>query len=109
MAKPIKFTRSDAGYGWWVDFGKRVRWNSRKATTRMWPRIILGADECCNRAITFHFWPIGHLDIWWEPHWRTFADGPCVDCRLQNIAENCCEWCGSRPCCCEDYGYVKTG
>lgn len=100
-------TRSQYGYGWRLDLGKRVRWSSRKATTPMWPRLIRGADENCNRAISLILWPFGHLDVWWEPRWRTYTDGPCENCRAQNRADGVCEWCGSRPCCCEGYGYVK--
>lgn len=66
----------------------------------MWPRVSFGADENCNRAITFVLWPLGHLNIWWEPKWRTSADGPCEKCRAEARAEGCCEWCGSRPCNC---------
>jgi hypothetical protein len=78
---PVKFRRSQHGYGWWIEFGKRACWASRKSTTRMWPRIQRGADENCNRSITVVLWPLGHLDVWWEPNWRTDADGPCDTCR----------------------------
>lgn len=73
----IAFERSEAGYGWWLIFGKRVLWRSTRATTAMWPRIIFGTDENCNRAVTFVLWPLGSLDVWWEPHWRT---SPCDRC-----------------------------
>jgi len=81
----IKHVRSNAGYGHQFTLlikGKhRARWSSRKATTKMPPGIVLGGDENCNRAITFVLWPLGHLDIWWEPNWRTDEDGPCLECR----------------------------
>jgi len=105
----MKFTRSENGYGWWLDIGSRIRWHSRKATSRMWPRIRRGGDENCNPTITLVLWPLGHLDVWWKPgRLRTLRDGPCIDCRTLASAEGCCEWCGSRPCCCEVYGYVKS-
>lgn len=102
VAPPRRFglTHSQYGYGWWFDFGKRVRWHSRKATSRMWPSLHKGADENCNRAVTLVLWPLGHLDVWWEPHWRTDLDGPCETCRAEFRAEGCCDWCGSRPCHC---------
>jgi hypothetical protein len=99
----LSFWRSTEGYGWSITFGKRVRWCSRKALTPMWPRIYRGGDENCNRAISLHLWPIGGLDVWWEPKWRTDADGPCATCRAESIAEGLCEWCGCRPCMCETY------
>ena len=76
---------SDVGdYGWKATLlvrGKhRAMWSSTRGTTRMWPHISRGADENCNRAVTFHCWPIGHLDVWWEPNWRTDEDGECDDC-----------------------------
>jgi len=74
----MRFERSDHGYGWWLHLGKRVCWSSRKATTRMWPRVMRGADENCNRSVTVVLWPLGHLDVWWEPTWRTA--GRCDDC-----------------------------
>jgi hypothetical protein len=77
----VEFHRSQHGYGWWIFFGKRVRWCSTKATTAMWPRIIRGADENCNRAITIVLWPLGSLDIWWELRWRTDEDGTCDECQ----------------------------
>lgn len=77
--------RSPNGYGWSATLlvgGKhRARWNSTKGTTRMWPQVIRGTDENCNRSVTIVLWPIGHLDIWWEPNWRTDADGPCDECK----------------------------
>ena len=101
MSEALRFVRSESGFGWWIHFGKRAAWRSRKATSRMWPRIVRGADENCNRAITVVLWPLGALDMWWEPKWRTDADGPCAECRAFFLAEGCCEWCGSRPCCCQ--------
>jgi hypothetical protein len=81
----IKFWRSDHGYGWSLTLhvrGKhRVRWSSTRGTTRMWPRVIRGGDEDCNRAITFVLWPLGHLDVWWEPRWRPAGSGMCEQCR----------------------------
>lgn len=72
-------------YGWYITLyvnGKhRVRWNSRRATSKMWPRITKGGDEDCNRAITFVLWPLGHLDIWWEPKWRPIGAGLCDKCK----------------------------
>lgn len=82
-AAGVLFHRSDEGYGWWVDLGKRVRWYSRRATTPMWPRISTGADEHCNRAVTIVLYPLGHLDVWWEPKWRTAADGMCDGCKAE--------------------------
>ena len=80
------FERSAYGYGWWLHFGKRVSWSSRKATTRMWPRVMLGADENCNRSISVVLWPLGHLDVWWEPKWRTDEDGLCAACVAEMTA-----------------------
>lgn len=82
-AAGVSFHRSESGYGWWIDFGKRVRWSSRKATTPMWPRVRLGSDENCNRALSLILWPLGCLDVWWEPKWRTDADGMCDDCKSE--------------------------
>lgn len=80
----IEFERSQHGYGWNITLvvrGKhRVRWNSRKATTRMWPRFINGSDEDCNRATSLVIWPLGHLDVWWEPRWRAAGSGLCDKC-----------------------------
>lgn len=93
MTKPIAFEYdrrrasedgSSEDYGWNVTilfWGQhRIRWNSTRSTTKMWPRINTGADENCNRAITFVMWPLGHLDIWWEPKFRTDEDGICDEC-----------------------------
>lgn len=81
----VEFERSDHGYGWGVTLlvrGKhRARWASRKATTRMWPRISRDSDENCNRASTLVLWPLGHLDVWWEPNWRPEDAGVCDECR----------------------------
>jgi hypothetical protein len=94
---PVVYQRSPGGYGWSVTVGKRLRWNSRKATSRMLPRISLGADEHCNRAVSVILWPVGHLDVWWEPVWRTRT---CDPCRAEHRAAGLCEDCGSRPCGC---------
>jgi hypothetical protein len=71
-------------YGWYVTLlwrgQHRVRWNSTRGTSPMWPGISRGADENCNRAITVMLWPLGHLNVWWEPKWRTDADGQCDAC-----------------------------
>ena len=81
-------------YGWHVTLywrgQHRVRWHSYKNTTRMWPHISRGADENCNRSVTVLLWPIGHLDVWWEPHFRWDEDGPCDHCRAVDdyIAEH---------------------
>jgi hypothetical protein len=77
----VKLVRSKAGFGWRIDIGKRVSWSSTRATTQMWPRVRFGGDENCNRSITFVLWPLGHLDVWWEPRWRTDTDGMCDKCR----------------------------
>jgi hypothetical protein len=76
----ISFYRSEAGYGWSLFLGKRIRWNSTGATSRLWPRISRGGDEDCNRAITIVLWPLGSLDVWWEPHWRPEGSGMCDEC-----------------------------
>ncbi len=68
---PVKLQISRRGYGWTIHLGKRVGWSSRRATTPMWPRLVCGADENCNRAVTAVVWPLGSLDVWWEPTWRT--------------------------------------
>ena len=77
-------------YGWWIMLylrGRhRARWSSTKGTTRMWPHVSRGADENCNRSVTLHCWPIGHLDIWWETRWRTNVDGRCDSCRAEDAA-----------------------
>jgi hypothetical protein len=71
-------------YGWHVTIyirGKhRARWHSTKNTTRKWPGFSRGGDENCNRSVTVMLWPLGHLDVWWEPNWRTNEDGMCDDC-----------------------------
>lgn len=93
MSAPIRFefTRSESVYGWWVTLylrGKhRARWNSSKATSRMWPQVRTGADENCNRSVSFILWPLGHLDVWWETNWRTDADGQCDKCRAEMACE----------------------
>lgn len=74
-------------FGWRIMLtirGKhRARWSSTRGTTRSWPGFSRGGDENCNRAVTLMLWPIGHLDIWWETHWRTDEDGMCDDCRSE--------------------------
>lgn len=77
-AGPLLLRVSNDGFGWEVFLGKRISWSSTGATTRMWPRIVSGADEVCNRAVTVVLWPVGHLSVWWEPRWRTEQ---CDDCR----------------------------
>lgn len=71
-------------FGWRVTLfirGKhRARWNSTRGTTMMWPRLSKGGDENCNRATSLVLWPLGCLDVWWEPNWRTDADGMCDEC-----------------------------
>lgn len=81
--------------------GKRLRWRTTKETTPMVPKILRGTDENCNRALTLVLWPLGSLDFWWEPRWRTDEDGPCEVCRADARADGCCEWCGGRPCNCD--------
>lgn len=80
----VEFHRSKNGYGWSLTLivrGKhRVRWNSRKATTRMPWHLSRGADEDCNRAVTLSLWPLGMLDVWWEPRWRSIGSGTCDKC-----------------------------
>jgi hypothetical protein len=98
---PFTFIRSNDGYGWTFRAGKRVQFRTRNGTTRMWPHVGTGTDENCNRAVTFHCWPIGQVNVWWEPTWRTGEDGPCGTCRAGFQAEGLCEWCGSRPCGCD--------
>jgi len=77
-------------YGWhatlYVRSRHRVRWCSTGNTTRMWPGVSRGADENCNRAITVTLWPLGHLNIWWEPNWRTDDDGMCDECGAELAA-----------------------
>ena len=75
---PFTYGVSGAGFGRWLRVGRRVSFNSPGATTRMWPRLVFGADENCNRAVTLVVWPLGHVDIWWEPRWWTV---PCADCQ----------------------------
>jgi hypothetical protein len=98
---PFTLRRSNAGYGWDLVVGRRVQFRSRKATTPMWPQLRKGADENCNRALTLVAWPLGSVDVWWEPQYRTDDDGPCETCRADSRTEGCCEWCGSRPCGCD--------
>lgn len=78
---PFRLEVSQSGYGWNLKVGRRLRWNSRKATTPMLPCLRRGADENCNRAISLVAWPLGSLDFWWEIPWRTDPDGLCVQCR----------------------------
>lgn len=72
-------------YGWsvmlYVNGKHRACWHSTRGTTRMWPRVTRGGDENCNRAVTFILWPLGHLDIWWEPNWRPEGSGLCDECQ----------------------------
>jgi hypothetical protein len=79
----VTFHRSP-GYGWslmlHINGKHRARWNSTRATSMMWPGLSRGADEDCNRAVTLTLWPIGHLDIWWEPSWRAERSGICDKC-----------------------------
>jgi len=74
-------------YGWNVTLywrgQHRARWHSTKNTSRMWPGVSQGADEDCNRAVTFMLWPLGHLDIWWEPKWREAGSGMCETCKQE--------------------------
>lgn len=93
---PFQLERSQRGYGWSVGVGKRVRWNSTRATTRMLPRLRRGGDEHCNRAVTVMLWPIGSLDVWWEPRWRT-GPGFCPTCTEEYRRE------GSDPKCCDEH------
>lgn len=83
----LSLHRSQHGYGWsvtlYVRDKHRIRWNSRKATTPMLWRFIRGGDEDCNRAITLTLWPLGMLDVWWEPKWRPVGSGPCDACRSE--------------------------
>jgi hypothetical protein len=80
----LKLHKSNNGYGWnvtlYIRGRHRARWHSRKATTRMWPRVRYGGDENCNRATTLILWPLGHLDVWWEPNWREEGLGLCDTC-----------------------------
>lgn len=73
-------------YGWDATLlirGKhRARWTSTGGTSRMWPGFSKGTDENCNRAVTLMLWPLGHLSVWWEPKWRTDADGICDECKV---------------------------
>lgn len=82
--------RSVDGYGWsatmLVNGKHRLRWSSRKATTRKWPTLTRGTDENCNRAITVVLWPLGHLDVWWEPRWRPAGSGLCEPCRSELLS-----------------------
>jgi hypothetical protein len=67
----------------------RARWSTTRGTTRMWPRLVRGADENCNRSVSVILWPLGHLDVWWETRWRTDQDGECDTCldEFSNLAE----------------------
>jgi hypothetical protein len=99
---PVTAYRSNAGYGTELNLGRRVQLRSRRGTSRMWPHInVKGADENCNRAFVLVLWPLGTLTVWWEPTFRTDADGPCETCRAGFRADGVCEWCGSRPCGCD--------
>jgi hypothetical protein len=75
----IALYSSNAGYGHDLHLGRRLALRSRRATMRMWPRLIHGADENCNRAVTLVLWPLGSIDVWWEPKWR--AEGMCESCK----------------------------
>lgn len=77
---PFVYGVSGAGYGRWLRIGRRVSFASTGATTRMWPTVMLGADEKCNRSVTVVLWPLGHIDVWWEPKWRTQQ---CADCAAE--------------------------
>lgn len=93
-AGPFRLERSRAGYGWNVKVGKRVRWCSTRATTPMWPGLHRGGDEHCNRAVTLMLWPLGHLDVWWEPHWHTgpgFCETCTEKCRREGFDSRCCD------------------
>lgn len=74
-------------YGWnitlYIRGQHRVRWNSTRGTTPMLWHFIRGADEDCNRAITLTLWPLGMLDVWWEPRWRPAGSGDCDKCRAE--------------------------
>jgi hypothetical protein len=101
----LKFDRSVAGYGWtvtlYVKDRQRIRYHSPRATSIMWPGIHRGADEHCNRSLTFMFWPLGHIDVWWEPAstWRTV--GMCDECTEIMYDLGVCTNCGAKPCCCD--------
>lgn len=87
----LRFYRSRDGYGWSVTMlvrGRhRVRWNSTRATTPMLWRFIYGGDEDCNRATTLTMWPLGMLDVWWEPKWRPTGSGMCEKCLAEYAAD----------------------
>jgi len=94
---PVTFTRSRAGFGWHVRV-KRVQWNSTAAVTAGWPRVVRGADEHCNRSVTLCLWPLGALDVWWDPRWRT-GPGYCESCTAEHVAE----WGWVSACCSRHY------
>lgn len=74
-------------YGWHVTLFVRGRhracWHSTRNTTPMWPHVWAGADENCNRSWSVMLWPLGHLDVWWETHWREDGAGMCDDCKAE--------------------------
>ena len=76
-----RIIRSEYGYGWWFWLGPRIRLNSPKSLTPMWPRIYRGGDEHCNDTLCLHLWPLGGIDVWWRWKQRTEADGACDRCR----------------------------
>lgn len=76
----FRFERSEAGYGWHLWIGSRIRLASGKALTPMWPHVYKSADEHCNSVLAVHLWPIAGLDVWWRWRQRTGADGLCDAC-----------------------------
>lgn len=83
----VVYHKSKDGYGrsWtlMVNGKHRMRWNTTGATTPMLWRFIYGGDENCNRATTLTMWPIGMLDVWWEPSWRPEGSGLCDRCKAE--------------------------
>lgn len=79
---PCTVWRSNAGYGWELNVGRRFQVASRRATSRMWPRFMRGTDENCNRAVTLVAWPVGQATVWWEPSWR---DTLCEKCLAEGL------------------------
>lgn len=95
----FELKRSEGGYGWWLWLFRRIRYTSPAGRTPMRPHIKRSHDEKCNPVLDIHLWPLGGLDIWWHPGWRTEI---CDACKAEYDEEGVCYECGSRPCYCNE-------
>lgn len=78
--KIFRFCRSEAGYGWHLWIGPRIRIESPGALTPMWPHVYRGGDEYCNDTVNLHLWPLFGVGLWWRGRQRTATDGLCDAC-----------------------------